>query len=226
MTELKATEKRVVISINLEGKNSHTFGDGTVIRVERKYNNLNLRETQPVNAFVIDSENIPAGAEVLISHNSLHDVNRIFGYKDSRSEDIVSDVKYYSIPEQDCFLWRLHVEQWSPCNGYATGLRLFLPYKGNLTGIEPKKLDNVLYITSGEFNGKVVHTLKACDYEIIFQGDDGREKRVIRCRHFENDINEREELIAIDDGMTKKVNNGDVLVGLSVSDCKPLKLYL
>jgi len=84
----------------------------------------------------------------------------------------------------------------------------------------------ILYLTSGEYANKVAHTLKACDYEIIFQGDDGREKRVVRCRHYEDEMNEREELIAIDDYLTEQVNDGELLVGLSIYSDGNLKVVV
>jgi len=223
MNDLKATEKRVIISVDLEAKNSHRFSDGTTIRLERKFNNLNQRETQPVNAFIIDAEFIPKGAEVLISHNALHDVNKIFGYRAVGGDDITNNVQYFSVPESDCFLWREGTDEWMPCKGYATALRIFKPYTGSLKGVYPTEIKNILYLTSGEYSNKVAHTLKACDYEIVYQGDDGKEKRVIRCRHFEDEDNEREELIAIDNFLTEQVNDGKLLIGLSVTDCKYLK---
>ena len=64
--QLKAVDGKVIISVDLEGKNSHTFSDGTKIRLERQYNNLNRRETHPVNAIVIDGEGVKSGSQILI----------------------------------------------------------------------------------------------------------------------------------------------------------------
>jgi negative regulator of sigma E activity len=90
-----------------------------------------------------------------------------------------------------------------------------MPYEGKLSGIEPSLVSDVLYVTTGEFSGKIVHTLKACDYEIIFQDTNGQEGRLIRFRHFPDEENEREEVIAIDDYLTDKLNRGELLVGLT-----------
>ena len=57
---------RVVIKINLEYKNSHTLSDGLKISLQRQFNNLNRRYTEPVNAIVISAEDIPKDAEILI----------------------------------------------------------------------------------------------------------------------------------------------------------------
>ena len=215
--DLKHTKGRIIISIDLEAKNSHTFEDGSKIYIGRQFNNLNRRETEPVNAYVIDAENMPNGAEVLIHPNAIIDSNKIFGFNDS-----ATDVRYYSIPETHCFLWKIEDEDWKPITGFATGLRVFEEYKGTMVGIEHTQIKNVLYITSGKLNKKVVHTLKACDYEVIFMGKNGTEERVIRCRHFDNEDNEREEIVAIDSILTDKVIKGNLLVGVSSSDAKSI----
>lgn len=212
---LKYVDGKVIISIDLEGKNSHTFADGTKIYIGRQYNNLNRRETEPVNAYVVSAENIPTGCEILIHPNAIHDTNKIFGF---REDD--TTVRYYSIPQEQCFIWKDENGEWKPLKGFATGLRVYEEYKGIIEGVEPKKIKNVLYITSGELEGKVVRTLHACDYEIIFMGEKGVEEKVIRCRHYENEINEREEIIAIDDELTKKVIDMELMVGISPSDAK------
>jgi hypothetical protein len=70
----------------------------------------------------------------------------------------------------------------------------------------------------------VVHTLKACDYEIIFQGKDGREERLIRFRHFPGEDNDREEVIAVSEYLTDQVNCGKLLIGLSPTTAKEITL--
>jgi hypothetical protein len=219
--ELKHTNGRVIISIDTEGKNSHTFSNGSKIYIGRQFNNLNRRETEPVNAIVISGEGINQGAEILIHPNAIIDSNKIFSFK----EDI-SDVKYYSIPKEQCYIWKDENGEWKPFYGFVTALRVFEEYKGLLVGVEHKLIPNVLYITSGNLKGKVVHTLKACDYEIIFMGTNGVEERVIRCRHFENEVNDREEIILIDADLTKKVKNNELLIGLSSSNAKKLNFTL
>lgn len=214
---LKYVKGRIVVSIDIEGKNSHTFEDGTKLYIGREYNNLNRRETQPVNAFVIDAEYIPKGAEILIHPNAIHDSFKIFGF---REDD--TDVRYYSVQEELCYLWREGKGEWQPLKGYATALRVFKPYQGVLEGIEPKQVKNVLYITSGKNKGKVAHTLKSCDYEIIFMGDKGVVESIIRLRHFEGKDNDREEIVAFDSYLQDQVENGELLVGINISDAKKL----
>lgn len=218
---LKHVEGRIIIKIDIDYKNSHTFQDGTKIYRGRQFNNLNRRDTEPVNAWVVDSEYIPKGAEILIHPNAISDTNKIEGYGSVGLEG-GNSIRYYSIEEISAFLWRENSEKWKPLKGFAIALRVFEPYKGALSGIEPKQIDNVLYIQTGEYKGKVSHTVKASDYEIIFQNEHGREERLIRCRHYENEYRDREELIAIDYSLTNKVNNGELLIGLSPTDWKTL----
>ena len=223
--DLKHTHRRVVVSVNLEGKNSHTFSNGLTIRLERQFDNLNRRETEPVNAIVISAENIPEGVEILVHQNAPTDVNRIFNHGQLSGQQEGSDVKYYSIPVDQCFLWRDKNDVWQPIHPYETALRVFESYKGILEGIDPKPIKNVLYVTSGELKNKVVHTLPASAFEVIFQGINGQEDRVIRFRPFGDEATQREpEAVAINDLYTKKVKKGELLIGLSVKDAKPLEI--
>ena len=50
---LKYVYGRVIVKINTNLKNSHTFESGLKIRRERQYNEFNRRVTQPTNAIVI-----------------------------------------------------------------------------------------------------------------------------------------------------------------------------
>jgi hypothetical protein len=217
---LKHVEGRIIIKIDIDSKDIHTLEDGTQIYRGRRFNNLNVRETSPVNAWVVDAEYISKGSEILVHPNSIHDSNRIFNYGSSGIEQ-GNSVRYYSIEEPSAFLFREGTE-WKPLKGFATGLRIFEPYKGIITGIPPKKIENVLYICSGEYSGKAAQTLKACDYEIVFTGISGREERIIRCRHYEGYDHDREEIIIERNDLTKKINNGQLLIGLSENDAKKL----
>lgn len=214
MIQLQAVEGKVIISVDLESKNSHTFSDGTKIRLERQYNNLNRRETHPVNATVISGEGMKSGSQILIHPNMTHETYRIYDYAPLSGIIEGSDIKYYSIPEEQCYAW-LDGDTWKPLKNFDFALRVYIPYAGLVDGIEPTLVKDVLYVTTGEFNGKVVHTLKSCDYEIIFQGPNGQEDRLIRFRHFPGQEHEREEVIAVDEYLTEKVNNKKLIIGLS-----------
>lgn len=224
---LKHVEGRIIVQVDIEKKNSHKFSNGTEIRLERKYNEFNRRITEPVNAIVISAENIPAGSEILIGHNALHEVNKITDYKKlAGGEDANNSIRYYSLPEDDCYAWLDTDGNLMPMKNFEFAFRVFKSYKGILTGIEPSLVNNVLYITTGELAGNVCHVLKASDYTIIYQGKEGREKQVIRCRHFSEKYDDKQEIIAIAHGLTEKVNSGELLIGLYVKDAKPLNEFI
>lgn len=224
MSSLKHVQGRVIVKVDVEKKNSHKFSNGSVIRLERKYNEFNRRITEPTNAEVISADGIPVGSEILIGHNALHDSNRIFNYKPLSGSEEGSDIKYFSIKENECFAWRNEKGELKPMNNFAFGLRVYVPYKGFIEGIEPELIKDVLYITTGELEGKICHTLDKADYQIVFQGQDGREDNVIRCRHFEDEYNEQEEIIAISHDLTSKLQNSELLIGLTPATAKPLEI--
>lgn len=223
MKALKHVEGKVIVQVDLESKNWHTFADGTKIRRERQYENLNRRETEPVNAIVVSGKNIPAGAEILIHPNAIIESNKIYNYQQLSGKDEDSDIKYYSISEDQCFFWRDENDNWQPLPPYETALRVFKPYEGVIEGIEPTQLKDTLFVTSGELKGKVVATIKASDYQVVFQDINGREGNLIRFRPFGDEKTGREEeAIAILNDITKKVKRGEYYVGLTKSDAKPI----
>jgi len=219
--KLIAPSNRVIIKVDLESKNSHKFADGTTIKLARGYDNFNMRQVKPVNAIVVNAKNIPEESEILIHHNATHDTYRLFNYLPPTT-DASSDVKFYSVPEGDCYLWRKdQQDEWKTLPNFITALRLFKPYLVTFQGISPEKIIDRLYITSGDLKGKVVITLKACDYEIIYQNEDGIEDKIIRLRYY-LDWHERNEVIGIDFELTEKVKNGEILVGFSDLDAKKI----
>lgn len=219
--KLIAPSNRVIIKVDLESKNSHTFKDGTKIKLERVYDNFNMRYVKPVNAIVVAAKDIPEGSEILIHHNATHDTYKLFNYLRPTAE-ASSDIQYFSIPIEECFLWRDGQNKpWQPLNNFITGLRLFEPYTGFLEGIAPTLIKNKIYVTSGELSGMVVTTLISSDYEIIYQNDDGTEGRIIRLRYYPEG-SERNEVVALDHELTDRVINNEVLIGYNASDATKL----
>lgn len=215
---------RVIISCDLEKKNWHTFSDGTKIRRERQFNELNRRISEPVNAVCISGENIPNGVEILIHPNAICATNEIHNFARISGDQTSSDIKYYSISEDQCFIYKDEQGNWMPLPPFETALRVFEPYNGILQGIEPKQLKNTLFVTSGELAGKVVKTVVAADYEIIFQDSNGRESRIIRFRPFgDPKTGKEEEAIAILNDETEKVLNGELLIGIEIKDAKKIE---
>lgn len=219
--KLKHVEGRIIIKIDIDSKDIHRFDSGIEIYRGRRFNNLNRRETEPVNAWVVDSEYIPKDSEILIHPNSICDANKIFDYGNATVENN-NAVRYYSIEEISAFLFR-EGDEWKPLRGFAIGLRVFKPYKGLIKNIAPEQIKDVLYIQSGEFNGKVIHTVRSADYEIIFTGIKGTEERIIRCRHYKNEAHDREEIIMLRNDLTEQVLNKELLIGLSPNDAQPIK---
>lgn len=221
--KLKHVKGRVVVSIWVDGKNWHTFNDGTKIRLERIYDNFDRRYTHPVNAMVVDAEYVSKGAEILCHHNCTHDVYKIFNAKPLSGSDIASEVFYFSIPETECYAWRMGNDAWQPMKNFDFGLRVFEKYHGMIIGMPPKIIKDCLYMTTGEYSGQVVRTLRASDYCIVFQNEHGREEQLIRCRPMGDKRMQREpEIVAIDYPATEKVKSGEYLVGITMSDAKPL----
>jgi len=217
--DLVHVEGRVIIKVDMDYKNSHTFADGTVIRREREFNEFNRNITQPVNAVVISGEDMLKGSEILIHQNGAQDSYRIFDYNDENEK-----VKYYSIAHEHCFAWH-DGKRWLPLPPYDFALRVFKPYVGVLQDIEPTQLKDTLFVTTGELAGNVVKTLIACDYQIIFNDKDGREGNLIRFRPFGCKRSQREEeALAILGDETEKVLSGEYLVGITISDAKPYEI--
>jgi hypothetical protein len=222
--ELKHVENRIVVKIDMNYKNSWTFEDGTKISLERKYDNFDMKYVNPVNAEVMSAENIPSGAEILIHHNSCHDTNRVFNYTSLSGVDIASNIRYFSIPNSEAYAWYDKISKsWQPIAGFDFALRVFRPYDGILEGIEPTIIKDCLLIITGEYTGYIVRTLKACDYNIIFQDVTGREGNLIRLRSAEDVKTQREcEIIALDHNFTELYNNGELIAGINKSDAKPI----
>jgi hypothetical protein len=219
------TEGRIIVKVDTEQKNHFTFSNGTTIRLERDYDNFDRKYTQQVMGVVVSAESIPTDALILFHHNSLHPTYRIYNHSQLSGEEVASGIKLFSIMERDCFFWKRHEEKsWHPTEGFATALRVYQPYVGVIQGVEPKQLKDTLYVTSGEYKGIVVRTVKACDYMIIFRDERGAEERIVRFRPNGIEKEQREpEAIAIMNSLTKKVNKGELYVGLTNTEAAPVK---
>lgn len=223
---LTHVDGRVIISCDLQSKNWHTFESGEKIRLERQFDNFNRRYTEATNAVVISAEGIPIGSEILIHPNAVDETNRITNYRQLSGNETSSDIKYYSILPDQCFIFKDEQGNWKPLQPYETALKVFRPYSGVMVGIEPAEIKDCLYVTSGDLEGLVVLTVKAADYCVIFQGSDGKEDRLIRFRpHGCAKTNREPEAIAVQNEFTELVNEGKLLIGLSPTDCKPKEIH-
>lgn len=217
---MKAPTGKVLLKVDIEQKNGYTFADGTSIVMPRDTENLDKRYTWQTMGECIDDENIPKGALILFHHNATHDVNVVFDSDLLTKQEQLAGFKVISIKEHECYLWKERgAEQWNPTKGFCTALRVFEPYKGIMVNIPPTIIKNCLFITSGEFKNKVARTLKACDYQITFRNENGVDQDIIRVRHFEDTDSDREEITCIDNGLTKKVIDKELLIGINVNNC-------
>lgn len=221
---LKPAKGRILVKCDRDFKNNHTFADGTVIKLERNVENLNHRETMPVQAICLHSEiGIPEGAIVICHHNTFHPSNEIYNHSSLSGEEIASNIGIYAVPENECYLWKTKdMNDWEAVKGFAIGERVFEPYTGIIAGVPPTKIKDTLFVKTGYFKNKVVKTLKAADYEMVFRNEQGIEQRLIRFRTFYPHQNEREEVVSILDNLTQKAFNGEILIGLNELNCKKL----
>lgn len=223
MSELKSTWQRILLKIDLEGKNSHRFDSGDTIRLRRNVDNFDRRETEPVNAICIHGGGIPAGSELLCHHHCAHDQYRLFDFPETSGQAIASTIRYYSVPESLIYAWRMNSKPWQPTKGFAFALRIFKPYTGVLSGIYPTLMKQKLFLTTGELKNKACMVLRASDYQIVFQNEKGQEESLVRLRHYENEVGEREEVVAIDHDTTDKIYSGEYWLGLLPADAKPFE---
>lgn len=228
MSKLTHVEKRIIVKIPMEYKNSWTFEDGTKIALQRFYDNFNERYTRPINAIVISAENIEAGSQILVHHTCTHETNRIHNYKQLSGNDEASDIKYFSIREDEAFAWYdKNKSEWRPLPGFDFALRIFRPYTGVLENIQPTLIKNHLFMLTGKHIGKVGITIQASDYQVIFQNINGREGNLIRVRTDGDEATQREpEIVALHNIYTNEVLDHKLYVGLTKEDAKPLNEYI
>lgn len=222
MSELMAPEGRIVISMDMKSKETHTFEGGQTIHLARGYNNFNLRIYYPVNGKVIAAKDIPVDTVILIQYNAVSETNRVYNFRPLSGKEATGDIQYYSIPQEAAFAY-LDGDEWKPMKNFVFALRVFKPYEGILSGIDPTRLKDTLYITTGHLKGKIVKTLKAADYEICFQDINGREGNIIVAEHYEDCDHDRDLIICVMDKLTEQLHKGKLLVGLTKSDAKPIK---
>lgn len=215
--DLKATWNNIVICVDTRKKESFRFSDGTEIKLERGWNNFNLREVNPVQGIVIDSStmDVPNDTEILFQHTCFHATYELFNVRKDSGKDVESPYRYFSVPISLCFAWRYQRKEWQPMKGFLITTRVWKPYEG-LLQIPPSLIPNRLYVKEGELKNNIVITLKYCDYEIVFQGDNGREDYLISTKL-------DDEVVAIDNGLTEKYQEGNILIGRTVDEAKPIK---
>lgn len=221
-------EGRIIIRMPTDYKNWHTFEDGTKIRLERVYDCFDEKHTRPINAWVVSAEHIPKEVEILVHHTCTHETNKINDYKKLSGAEEASDIRYFSIREDEAFAWydEEHA-RWTPLKGFDFALQIFKPYRGIIQNVDPELIKNALWVVTGQYKNNACMTLQASNYKIIFQDRSGREGNLIRFRSEEDLKTKREcEVVLLHHEMTQKILNGEYLVGITKSDAKPINEYI
>ena len=220
---LENTPRRVLIEVDITQRNTYRFDNGTELIMFPKTNEFDRRKWMPVSGLVISSDSIPCQSEILVEHNSLEPVNAVVEYENSNP-----NIKMYSVPEMECYAWRLpDQDRWHATKYYAIAERLFKPYAGILQNIKPERIKNTLLILSGELKGNVVHILKDGEYEIIYQDRNGKPNQLLVTFNAPAEeigdmvVDAKQEVIAIDYFLTEKWLNGELYAGLTPDHAKP-----
>ena len=78
---LKAAQGRILLKVDPDFKNNYSLTKDVTIRLERNVENLNHRETMPVQGICMeDRPNVSREAMVIVNHNSFHPSNQVFDY--------------------------------------------------------------------------------------------------------------------------------------------------
>jgi len=216
----KPLKGNVLIKMNVKQKEKYQLTKDVVLDISRGYE-FNLRLDRASYGYVISSYSVPNGARGLFHHLSSEPSYEIGRPEEFLTlEEIKEGFKVFSIPEDMQFCYDAG-EGWKPCKNFLITERIFKPYKGKMAGVPHEQVKNRMYVVKGndewdgevsDLSGKVVVSLVNCDYQIIFHMEDHKEYNLIRTRH--------REIIGIDEGMTKDVQNGKYLIGLTENNCK------
>jgi len=124
--------------------------------------------------------------------------------------------KTFSVPVDMVFCYSMDMDNWIPCENFLITYRIFKPYKGALYGVTSSVIPHRLYVVKGntedgeDMSGKVCVVTKNSDYQIIYQGRNGREAYVLRTRS--------REILGIDSKVLSLVQEGEYLLGYSYKD--------
>lgn len=218
---MRAIRGKVLVKIDTKQKEKLAFNGGTLI-IERGYN-FNRREDYPSMGGVIDGEGLPAGAEILLHHNVSEAAYNVEGETLLTDEERAEGYRVFSVPADMCFCYKVEGGEWTPCKHFLLTKRIFKPYEGLMTGIEPAQVKNRMYVTKGidtwddevtDISGRVMVVTENSDYQIIWHDKEHKEQTIIRTRH--------RELLAFDEGMQNDIEKGKYLVGVTLKDAKKI----
>lgn len=240
---LEHVHKRIVVKVDTDQRNKYRFDNGIILQMFPDTSQLDRRYTQPTLGIVVSSDELPIASECLLEHNSCHPTNQIFDYKDDNP-----NIKYFSVPELEVYCWRIElnwdgvdkvadtlyvngVSDWQPTKYYAIAERVYEPYKGIFHNVKPTQIKNTLLIKTGELKDKIVHIVKNGEYTIIYQDTNGKPNQILVTFHVENEdelsdliLNAKQEIVAVNESLTERYLNGELLTGLTDDDCKPIEI--
>lgn len=219
---MKAIKNFVLIKIDVTQKEKYALTKDVTIQIIKGFS-FNLRVERSSMGYVIDGEGLPHGSKLLINYLGLEPTYHVPNYNYLTEEEVKEGYKVINIPKDMAFAYNSGTG-WIPCEDYLITLRIFKPYKGLMTGIEPQIVKNRMFVVAGydnydgektDLSGLVAVTTPNCDYHITYHDTDNKQYDLMRSMN--------REIEAIDYDMTEKLNNGELLIGYSPNDCKTLK---
>lgn len=222
---LRHAPHKVLIEVDITQRNSYRFANGTELVMFPKTDQFDKRFWAATSGIVVSADDMPAGSEVLIEHNSCEPTNAVVEYENANP-----NIKLFSVPEMEVYAWRSpHYNEWVATKYYAIGLHVYKPYKGILQNIKAEVIKNTLLILSGELKDKVVHILKNGEYTIVYQDRNGKPNELLVTFNAPPEeqgdiiIDAKQEVIAIDHSLTERWLNGELLAGLTHENAKSIK---
>lgn len=224
---IRAMPGNLLIAMDIKNKEIYNLTDDIQIELSVGFN-FNRRIDAPSIGVLIDGGEMPKGCFVMLHHNCSQSGHDIEGYDLLTPEQVKKGFKAYNLPLDMCYFY-FDKGDWQPCQDIVRTLRLYTPYVAPLGGLvlpemlaKPQLIEDRLLVINGiddwedckvDISRNVFIVTKYADYEMLYHNEKNKEASVIRTR--------TRELVAIDGELTEKVLSGEILVGVSDTDCKP-----
>lgn len=229
----KALRGQVLFKVDTRQKETLSLTDDITISISKGYD-FNLRVERSSRGICIDGEGIPEGADICFHHNATDATFQVPPQHFLTQEEVLAGWGVYNADCDSVFIYRVN-GVWHPYKNFLITSRIFKKYVGAMVGVPTEQIKNRLYVVSGtdrieqnisakeykepinDLSGKVIVVTENSDYQIIFHDTDNKEYSVIRTR--------AREVLAIDNELTERVNNGEYLVGITEKDAQPIKIF-
>ena len=221
-----AIKTNILLKMNTRQKEKYALTDNIQIEISKGFN-FNLREDRSSMGYIINGRGLTKGHQALCHHLTIESGNEVTAETILTDDEKKIGFKVFSVDKDMVFATSPDGIKWFPCKDFLITFRIFKPYKGKLKGIEPSVLKDRMYIIKGvdefeeeitDLSDKVACTTVNSDYEIIWHNENNREQSLIRTRS--------REVLAIDNGMLEDLKKGELLMGLSPTNCKTYKEYI